>query len=166
MSIVRTKSLEETIDKVSEVKQRTFDELRTKMARYGDFPPEYYQKQIHYVPDAPVVDRLEYILDHCRGKRVLSLGCSGELQRQVNEAAEKSYGVDIEDVEYPPQDGFLRYDLDEIREIKDFWMPGEIDLVLMGEVLDPSLLQTLRTSSHHRPQCLRRHGLSCSREGV
>ena len=39
---------------------------------------EYDAKMMHKVPDVPSVDRVQYILNQCRDKVVLHLGCVGD----------------------------------------------------------------------------------------
>ena len=39
----------------------------------------YKDKMLHAVPDAPVMDRAEYILQLCADKIVMDIGCTGEL---------------------------------------------------------------------------------------
>ena len=102
--------------------------------------PAYIDKMCHPVPDAPVVDRIQYILAHCRNKRVLNLGsASGDLHKRICEAATSVIGVD----KNHPADILL--DLDEAPQPS-----GTFDLVVAGEILEHlsnpgSCLKAIRT---------------------
>lgn len=108
---------------------------------------EYKLKQLHRIPEAPVVDRVAYIVDQCRGKRVLNLGCaSGGLHETITQVARGIYGVDIE----PGLRTWLVCDLDETpaqvyARAKDLG----IEVIVAGEILEHlgaprSLLRVLR----------------------
>jgi hypothetical protein len=57
--------------------------------------PAYIEKMMHLLPAAPVVDRIAYILDHCKGKHVLNLGAaSGDLHAAIKTVASRVIGVD------------------------------------------------------------------------
>lgn len=81
----------------------------------------YHQRMIHRVPDAPVVDRLTFILDWCRDKRVINFGsASGGLHQAIRRVATSVVGVDRE----PPCDHML-----------DFDHLGPVTSVLEGDVM-------------------------------
>lgn len=90
---------------------------------------EYIQKNLHRVPKTTVVDRVKYIVTHCTKKRVLSLGCTGQLQKEIDAVTERCYGIDCE-----PQDRewFYQMDLDDFEEFPKF----DVDLIVCGEVLE------------------------------
>jgi 2-polyprenyl-3-methyl-5-hydroxy-6-metoxy-1,4-benzoquinol methylase len=74
-----------------------FDALWQECRVLGHLDPAYVSKQLHRIPSAPVVDRVEYIVDQCRGKRVLNLGCdSGALHGAIAAVANGIYGVDVQ----------------------------------------------------------------------
>ena len=112
----------------------TLTDIRDECEGFGTHDPEYFKKQIHKVPDAPVVKRVDYILNACKDKVVLSLGCSGRLQPKIEAVAKESYGLDID----PQKCGNFRcMDLDDIDDPRD--VPGpwrNIELVVAGEILE------------------------------
>ena len=60
----------------------TLDALRESLARptpRATASPEYAAKMLHAIPEAPVVDRIAFVLTRCQGKRVVELGASGRL---------------------------------------------------------------------------------------
>lgn len=113
------------------------------------YDPDYYAKQVHPIPMAPVVDRVEYILRQCRGKRVLHLGCGwppGPLHRLLQPVAGYLVGVDIA-VPARQVGLYVQCDLDA----SDIELPLEnFDVILCAEILEHlgnpgHLLQLLRT---------------------
>jgi hypothetical protein len=103
----------------------------------------YAAKQIHPVPDFPVVDRQRFVLDQCAGKRVLELGASGPLHAALVGVAASVVGIDKVDGE-----GVVGFDLDDVSQ-PTLPIAETPDLVLCGEVLEhlgnPGyLLQRLR----------------------
>jgi len=111
-------------------------ELRDIEARNG---ADYCAKMMHRIPDAPVVDRIDFILGRCRGKRVLNLGCaSGTLHQRIREVAKDVTGID----QHEPAD--IVSDLDQAAHLH-----GIYDLVVIGELLEHlanpgNLLQAVR----------------------
>ncbi len=74
---------------------------------------EYVAKMMHAIPDAKVVkDREAFIVERCKGKRVMNLGCaSGALHGKIKAVATEAIGVDREasadiicDLDDTPQD--------------------------------------------------------------
>lgn len=112
----------------------TLDDLWTECRTLGHLDPAYVTKQLHRIPDAPVVDRVSYIVEQCRGKRVLNLGCaSGVLHEAIAGVAHEIYGVDIERGAHT----WLVCDLDAVPEqvyaaAKDL----EIEVMVAGEVVE------------------------------
>lgn len=106
--------------------------------------PEYHAKMMHRVPDATVVDRAEFLVDKCRGKRVLSLGATGPMQERIDEVASESYGTDlhpISDEEMARKKGFVTVDLDTLSVTHCTWECVElvawyVDIVICGEVIE------------------------------
>lgn len=85
---------------------------------------EYVAKQLHPIPYAKVVDRIEFIAGKVKGKAVLDIGSSGLLRDVLKEVCkltgiDKDAGSDIRcDVEFEP-------------------MPeGDYDIVVAGEILE------------------------------
>lgn len=110
----------------------TIDELRSECS--GAMTAEYRAKQMHRVPDMPVVDRVAFIVERCNGRAVLDIGASGQLHREIKAVAREYWGVD-----HPSNDnggvrpGVFYADLDED--------PGgfpcrDIDVIVCGEVIE------------------------------
>ena len=91
----------------------------------------YKAKMLHAVPDAPVMDRAEYILQLCADKIVMDIGCTGELHHGIEQVAAKCYGMDI--VECPDVANFYQVDIDHTDSLP---MPEDVQLVVAGEVLE------------------------------
>jgi 2-polyprenyl-3-methyl-5-hydroxy-6-metoxy-1,4-benzoquinol methylase len=90
---------------------------------------EYAAKMLHKVPSAPVVDRAAFILEQCRGKRVLEFGASGPMHAAIVKVAELTVGVDRE-----ASDGVIGFDLDNV---VDHRLPNvDVDVVICGEVIE------------------------------
>lgn len=102
---------------------------------------DYVRKMMHYVPEAPVVIRVMYILERCKGKRVLNLGsASGELHKAIVAVASSVIGVDKDE----PAD--LLVDLDKMPEAIG---SPKVDVIVAGEILEHlanpgNLLKALR----------------------
>lgn len=54
----------------------------------------YEAKQLHRVPDAPVVSREEFLLERCAGKLVLDIGASGPMHDAIVKVAKECWGLD------------------------------------------------------------------------
>jgi hypothetical protein len=91
----------------------------------------YAAKQLHTIPDAPVVDRRGFILDLVKGKRVLEFGASGPLHDEIMKAASAYVGVDRVDAP-----GVVGFDLDDVREDMLPSSDQLVDLIVCGEVLE------------------------------
>lgn len=113
----------------------TIDALRESLAHPTTKvrSPEYAAKMLHPVPKATVTDRLQFILERCRGKRVLELGASGPAHVAIAKVAGELVAIDRED-----GDGVVGFDLDDVRHL---WLPirpGAFapDVIVCGEVLE------------------------------
>ncbi len=105
-------------------------ELKHEIFRMGTWTPEYYDKMMHDIPAASVVDRLVYILTKCAGKTVLHLGsASGDLHEAIKKVADFVVGVDK--IAGPNTNN--RVDLDESPE--SLAITG-IELVVAGEIIE------------------------------
>lgn len=112
-------------------------ELRSAERTHG---PEYIQKMMHKVPEAECVkDREAFIIERCKGKSVLNLGCaSGSLHGKIKAVAARVYGVD----KNQPCD--LQQDLDSIEYIDPYWESATtnvmeravFDIAVAGEILE------------------------------
>lgn len=111
----------------------TIQDVLEQCEAYGTYEPEYYEKQIHQVPDAKVVDRNEFILGRCKDRTLMSIGASGSLQDAIYKVCKKCYGIDI-DPPPVPREHFVVMDLDGPRHTIPKW-PG-VEFVLCGEVLE------------------------------
>lgn len=110
----------------------TLEELRHECS--GGMTAEYRAKQMHAVPDFPVVDRLQFIVERCASKRVLDIGASGRLHEALKQVAQAYWGVDHpENNKGQVRPGVFYTDLDEY--------PGgipnrDIDVIVCGEVIE------------------------------
>jgi hypothetical protein len=114
----------------------TLTDIKAECQSYGNFDPDYYRKMMHRIPDAPVVNREQFILERCDGKRVFSLGATGPMQEAVDAVASQSYGTDMElvsDDELARKTDFVVLDLDG----EDWTFPDwKVDLVVCGETIE------------------------------
>lgn len=107
----------------------TLAELRDTLGRPS---AEYIAKQMHRVPDFPVVDRERFILERVKGKTVLDIGASGRMHEAIVAVAKKCYGIDRRD-----GDGVDGVNLDEAPAWEGLpnWHTGT-EIVVCGEVLE------------------------------
>lgn len=115
----------------------TIDDLRSQL---GSGPqvqhsPEYLEKMMHPVPEAKTVDRAAFILEHCKGKRVLEFGASGPMHDAIVKVAKVCHGVDRED-----GPGVIGFDLDDVSQGRlpvPMYVDAEPwDLIVCGEVIE------------------------------
>lgn len=92
----------------------------------------YIKKQVHQVPEAPVISREDFLIREARGKVVLDIGASGPMHEAIVKVAKKCYGIDREDGE-----GVIGIDLDVVFGIYSS-LPffGNVELIICGEVLE------------------------------
>jgi len=109
----------------------TLDDLAHHLEELRGYDPDYFTRMMHKVPHVPVVDRAAFLVEQCRGKRVLHLGCAGPLHQLLKPVCTALYGVDRGP---QPMEHYYDVDLDEHPEN----LPTGIflDWVLMGEVLE------------------------------
>jgi 2-polyprenyl-3-methyl-5-hydroxy-6-metoxy-1,4-benzoquinol methylase len=111
------------------------DDLRL-MAQYG-VSAEYCAKQMHRLPQAPVVDRVQYILTQCQGRRVLHLGCSsGPLHGMIDKVAISLTGWDIDPYPGKAPGTFVHIDLDNLQGRCCRNLRKTFDLVVVAEILE------------------------------
>ena len=108
----------------------TLTELRERCQPKGGFPPGYYDRMVHKVPAAPVVNREEFILQQCRDKVVLSLGHSGSLADRMDEVCAKCYGVGLEPRNHP------LYTVSNLDDELGVVFKTDVELLVMGEILE------------------------------
>jgi len=99
----------------------------------GNLSPEYYEKMIHKVPDAPVFDRRDYLVKACRGKIILDVGASGPMSFTLQDEAKTYYGIGIDP--NPGLTNYYRIDLDNYDK-HTFPIIEGLDLVIAGEILE------------------------------
>jgi len=115
----------------SPVAYETLDALRDGIVEMGNTPPEYWDKMMHKVPSAPVVQRVSWLLERCKGKVVLHLGSASPLHEELRKVCAKLYGVDHVAKQEP---GYYCVDLD--RSPDDLPILPDVEVVLAGEVLE------------------------------
>lgn len=103
-------------------------ELRASL---GDKSPEYIKKQMHRVPDFPVVERELFILERVAGKVVLDIGASGPMHEAIVEVAKQCHGIDRKD-----GDGVVGVNLDNINEDEGLPRFEGVEIVVCGEVIE------------------------------
>ena len=86
--------------------------------------PDYVMKQLHPIPDAQVVNRVEFILSACKGKKVLDIGSSGFLRGLLKEHCTLT-GLD----RVPGSDIQCDVEKDELPD-------GEFDIIIAGEIIE------------------------------
>jgi len=77
---------------------QTIQELSAELLNTR-WAPAYRERMIHNIPEASVVDRETFIVEACKGKHVLNLGCNGTdgeslLHKQIKTVATSVWGVD------------------------------------------------------------------------
>lgn len=115
----------------------SIDDLRSQLGRAAA-PADsasaeaYAAKMLHKVPDAPVLNRAAYLLEHTTGLRVLEFGASGPMHEKIKAAAASYMGVDRDAV-----DRVVAFDLDDVHEtlLPAMYDPGP-DVIICGEVLE------------------------------
>lgn len=127
--------------------EATIQSLLDECVSYGRFTPEYYQKMMHEVPEAPVVDRIEFILAHCKGKKVLNLGsCSGDLHDKIGLVSLAITGVDKR------AEADIVLDLDHAPEELPRPMTSITNMIVAGEIIEhlsnPGRLLTMLRGFH------------------
>lgn len=109
----------------------SIDELRSQLGARSPAPSTvaYAEKMLHKIPAAPVVDRAAFILEHCRGKRVLEFGASGPMHDAMVKVAHVVYGVDRED-----GIGIRGFDLDDVHQEELPYASAEV--IVCGEIIE------------------------------
>jgi 2-polyprenyl-3-methyl-5-hydroxy-6-metoxy-1,4-benzoquinol methylase len=70
-------------------------ELLEETSSYGHHSADYFQRMMHKIPEARVVNRTKFILAKCAGKRVVNFGsASGYLHGDIKAVAASIFGVD------------------------------------------------------------------------
>jgi len=110
------------------------EQLEKECKTLTAWPAEYSEKMIHFVPEAPTLDRIKYIENAFMGKIVLSLGGTGPGQEALDRVARKCYVIDKEPLDRKPGT-FIQMDLDQMPE-EGTQLPSEVDVIFLGEILE------------------------------
>jgi hypothetical protein len=108
----------------------SIDDLRMSLMGLRPVPDAYREKMLHTVPEAEVVKREGFLLDACRGRRVLEFGASGPMHDAIVKVAAATVGVDRED-----GPGVVGFDLDDVSQSTLPSMDAP-DVIVCGEVLE------------------------------
>lgn len=84
---------------------------------------EYVDRMVHPIPEVPVMDRVRYILNICKGKRVLDIGGSGPMSQMLKEVANTTT------VDRDNADICLNVEKDDLPQ-------GKYDIIICGEILE------------------------------
>jgi len=88
-------------------------------AIYEVIEKDYERRMLHVIPNTSVVDRIEFIINLCKGKKVLDIGSGGQLSELLKgttvNRTNADYCIDVEKDELPD---------------------GEYDFILCGEILE------------------------------
>jgi hypothetical protein len=106
----------------------TLDDLRMNLGRQTP-TAEYAAKMLHRIPEAPVVDRAEFLLSQCKDHVVLDIGASGPMHDAIVKVAATCYGIDRTD-----GDGIVGVDLNDVHVSLPVY--ADVTLVICGEVLE------------------------------
>jgi len=96
---------------------------------------QYEEKMLHPIPETKAVDRDKFIVEACKDKVVIDVGCTGsnsptQLHQEILEVGKEVWGVDRDKCDTP---NFIQMDV----ETGDF---GSIsvkpDIVICGELLE------------------------------
>jgi hypothetical protein len=103
-----------------------------EMERMGVTSGTYWNKQVHRIPDFPVLDRVGYIVHRAKAQRVLHLGSSsGHLHDAIKASAKSVIGVDHE----PGPHTDIWLDLDDYNVLQRWEIPN-VDLIIAGELIE------------------------------
>lgn len=112
---------------------KSIDAVYDEIYDMGSLDAAYWDKQMHKVPDAKVVDRGEYIIGLCKDKVILDIGASGQLHESLKECTTKLYGIDKQGEE---SEVFRIIDLDtDDLSNKSIWF-ADVQLILCAETIE------------------------------
>lgn len=123
-------------------------ELAAEVSSYGHYGADYFQRMMHRIPSAKVVNRTDFILEKCKGKKVVNFGsASGHLHGDIKKVAASVFGVD----KVEPADHLVDLD-DEFAMLRGHLPPGEV--YVCGEIVEHlsnpgSFLKKLRWEMSH-----------------
>mgnify|MGYP003439142711 CR=1 FL=1 len=110
----------------------TLDDLSNELQEMGSHSAEYWDKQVHKVPQSKTVDRTAYLVAQATGKTILHVGCTGQLDVALRKVAKKCYGIDQQALTRPD---FHQCNLDALA-YEDLPAYPDVELVICGEVLE------------------------------
>ena len=64
-------------------------DILDEIVDYGKLTADYYDKYVHKIPDVISVERIKFLVEMAKGKKVLDIGCAGP----VNEMIAKHYSA-------------------------------------------------------------------------
>lgn len=122
----------------------TIDALRESLAQKTVPSEDYTAKMLHPVPRSTVVDRVAFVLEQCKGKRVLELGASGPLHAKIVEVSTQCCGIDRPGSDHVIASGpgwgayVVGFDLDDVscQSIPIGLFVGAPDVIVCGETLE------------------------------
>jgi 2-polyprenyl-3-methyl-5-hydroxy-6-metoxy-1,4-benzoquinol methylase len=107
-------------------------DLLDEVHQMGSYPPEWWDKMIHKIPETAVKDRARFILGAAMGKVVLDIGCTGALSEQLEQVAAEYHGIDV--VPNPSRiQNYHQYDLDRAAHLPPI---SNLQLIVAGEVIE------------------------------
>ena len=109
-----------------------YDQLAEVQER-GGLSAVYWDKMMHAIPDAPVVNREQFLLDRVKGKEILDIGCTGPMGVALSKSANVYNGIDV--VEQPQHcvGRYHKIDLDKATELPHI---PYLELIIAGEVIE------------------------------
>lgn len=111
----------------------SLDTLRDEILGYGSHDPGWYRKMVHPIPEAKVVNRVQFLCDQSRDKVVLHLGSDGPLHAMIEKVAKKVYGIDLTNTCGAKH--FIETDLDRLSTHR-LALSTDLDLILCPEILE------------------------------
>ena len=109
----------------------TIEDLRSQLEGSPVQTPEYTAKMMHAIPPTTEVDRNKFIVDRCRGKRVLEFGASGNLHEKIVGVAKELIGVDLDAGE-----NVVVFDLDDVTQPDLPANVGFAEIIVCGEIIE------------------------------
>lgn len=106
-------------------------DLMHQVKEYGALGAEYWEKMMHRVPEAQVLEREKYILEACRGKVVLDIGGTGPLAEALPRVAKEYHALDR--VERAGVTHFYQVDIDQAERLPEI---AGVEIVVAGEIIE------------------------------
>ena len=106
-------------------------DLLTEVTSRGNLPSEWYDKMVHKVPDAPSLDRADYLIKAARGKSILDFGGTGPMADKLREVA-----ADYRSLDKLPSDKAWHYQIDLDTMTDPPLNTSYAELIIAGEVIE------------------------------